>query len=678
MILKPNSRVHIIGGGPAGSLFAIHLLREAESGGRPLQVSIIDQRFGQDTDCDPQCFTGCNLCAGVISPQLHKELNTLGIHIPGQVMCESFSHIWIHGSWKNFPLKVPKSQTLCSVFRGTLPKDRRDYRPGFDSFLMSTAKTLGVQPIAGTVESIRYTDRRTPVLGVQTHSGETQHIESDFICMATGVNAWHLPGQNRLLESYQSINPGFTPPDTRQTLIVEMKPGKPFLKTYMDRELYLIVSGSRTLLLEHAALVPKGDYLTIALVGKSIDRAIFPKDTRRVIQTFLSLPQVQTILPGMSLGNTPMTCMCNPQMSVGLSQSPFEDRIAVLGDALGARLYRDGLYSACISAGTLTRTVLHEGVDKQSLNRGFADLLNWLETDNRYCRLVFGLTQSILKSNLMCRIFYQTFASEMKFKTSESWPLGKILWNIGSGSADYAAVVKDLATLPVLRSFLTGTVKTFRNILTELFFGIRWGAFGRYPAVILKEKREVIKQSIEKAAGITLSPKPQMERMYAIKVRAPARAIYEELGRFGDIQSKFLRLRFVNVKRIKGLPNQVGAVVRYSARFPPIAMDVRLIRSIPDRVLLFEPQELFAQNGILLFDITPTTDGNNRLVIYTAFDYKTGHTPFQKLLFKALRHTFPDYAHDVVWNHAICSIKAQAEQVSRSVHQEKGFPGQLT
>jgi len=65
---------------------------------------------------------------------------------------------------------------------------------------------------------------------------------------------------------------------------------------------------------------------------------------------------------------------------------------------------------------------------------------------------------------------------------------------------------------------------------------------------------------------------------------------------------------------------------------------------------------------MLLFDVHPKKDGACRLVIYTAFDFRTGKTAGGKVLWKLFKLLFPEYVHDVVWNHALCCIKANAER----------------
>ncbi|CCK80083.1 NAD(P)/FAD-dependent oxidoreductase [Desulfobacula toluolica] len=663
-ILKDKSRVLVVGCGPAGSLFAIKLLREAKETRKTLSITLIDSRVIQEPFSNEWTLKGCNFCAGVISPRLYNALAKNSLKPPQEVVNTEFSHIWIHGLWKNFPLKVPSFQKVCSVFRGILPPDRPPWDKGFDNFLLKKALEQGASVITGSVETIQYSCTRKPILTVNSLSGKKISIESDFVCIATGMNAPAEKNrrQSRFIRSYKTLNPSFVPPGVRPTLVFELKPGRAYLKKHMNKELYLIVSGSKNLHLDHIVLVPKHEYLSVALTGKSIDSASLPEDTDRIIRQFLSLPHVRGILPHITPDNTPIVCSCCPKMVISPSLSPFEDRISMVGDAMGARLYRDGLYSAFISAQCLAQTIIHKGIDKKSLEHGNKKVIQWLKKDNQYGKVLFTLIQAILKSDILSRILYQTFATEMKFKQMTQWPMGNVLWKIGSGSADYTKIFREIMSMPVFYSILTGGIKTLRNILTEMFFGLNWETYGRYPTVILKEKRNYIKQSISAPLGITLDTAPQMERMYTIKIRASSRAIFEELGKFGDADAKFLKLRFVDVKRISGVPNKVGSIVRYKLNALPVSMDVCLVRCIPNKSLLYDPQELFTSHGRLLFDITPTNDGNNRLTIYTAFNFKKGNRMISRIFWKLFKHTFPDYAHDVVWNHAICCIKARAEQ----------------
>jgi hypothetical protein len=58
--------------------------------------------------------------------------------------------------------------------------------------------------------------------------------------------------------------------------------------------------------LEHTALVPKGRFLTVAMIGKCIDEADLPRDSRRIVHDFLTLPQIERILPGIAEAPSPV------------------------------------------------------------------------------------------------------------------------------------------------------------------------------------------------------------------------------------------------------------------------------------------------------------------------------------------------------------------------------------
>jgi 2-polyprenyl-6-methoxyphenol hydroxylase-like FAD-dependent oxidoreductase len=95
--LRDNDCVAIVGGGPAGSFFAIHLLREAKRRHRPLDVVIVEKRGLTDLGADGfQCW-GCNFCAGGISPRLNEVLEEHGLVVPEEVIQGRIDYVWIKG-----------------------------------------------------------------------------------------------------------------------------------------------------------------------------------------------------------------------------------------------------------------------------------------------------------------------------------------------------------------------------------------------------------------------------------------------------------------------------------------------------------------------------------------------------------------------------------------------------
>ena len=75
--LANGSRVCIVGGGPAGSFAALHLLDQAARHGLQLEVLIFEPR-----DFTRPGPTGCNRCAGILSSRLIAGVEALGVILP--------------------------------------------------------------------------------------------------------------------------------------------------------------------------------------------------------------------------------------------------------------------------------------------------------------------------------------------------------------------------------------------------------------------------------------------------------------------------------------------------------------------------------------------------------------------------------------------------------------------
>jgi len=660
--LQNNDCVAVVGGGPAGSFFAIHLLREARRLNRRVDVVIVEKRGPIDMGSGVLECRGCGFCAGGISPRLDEILKEHSLSVPDEIVQGRFDYVWIQGQWKNFRLRVPKDMRMYSVFRGSLPGRRSGKPAGFDGFLLGEAVKEGAHILYGKVEAMAYGASGLPRLTVRTESGESVPLDSSFVTIATGINA-HCGLDYRddsLIASIKRLNPAFVPGRSRKAFIFELDAGEDYLEQNLHREIYFIEYGSKHLALEHTALVPKGRFLTVAMLGKCIDEAVLPRDGRQIVHDFLTLPQIERILPGIEAA--PLACACAPRMAVTTARSPFGDRFAIIGDAVGSRLNKDGLYSAHVTANRLVQIVLQDGIDRQALAKGYGKAVQWLAADNRFGRMVFGVSRVAFTRPVVGRITYQAYATECKVRDEGSRPLSTVLWKIASGTADYREVFREMCGYGVLRSVLVGAAVTLRNVAFESLFGLKWGEYGRYPTVVLKEKREALKGRLSLSLGMELGATPDFERMYVIKIRGPQQEIMDELARFGRPDARFLDLRFVEVRRIQGESNEVGSVIRYSVPLARLGTDLRLTKRVGLETLLYQLDGRLADHGRLIFNVAPTKDGNSRLSIYAAFDYKKGHSFAGRVLWEVARVLFPGFVHDVVWNHALCTIKEEVER----------------
>ena len=514
--LQDHDCVAIVGGGPAGSFFAIHLLREARRLGRSLDVVIVEKRGAAESATEGFHCRGCSFCAGGISPRLHQILTGNGLDVPVDIVQGHIDYVWIQGQWKNFRLRVPRDMRMYSVFRGALPSRRTGRSAGFDGFLLGEAMREGARVLCGEVRSIDRQESGIPRLTITTGEHGATLLDPAFVAIATGVNA-HCGApyqEDGLVTCLERLNPAFAPGQTRRALIFELDVGEEYLARHMRGEVYFIEYGSRSLPLEHTALVPKGRFLTVAMLGKCVDEAVFPRDRQRIVRDFLALPQIGRILPGIDPAT--LACACTPRMAVTTAKSPFGDRFAVIGDAVGARLNKDGLYSAHVTASALARSVLHDGIDARALARSYGKVVDWLATDNRFGRIVFALSRAAFNRPVFGRITYQAFATEFKVRGEGNRPLGRVLWKIASGTADYREVLGEMCGPGVLRSVLAGAAVTLRNVLFESLFGLKWGEYGRYPTVVIKEKRESVKERIASSLETPVWASPGYERMLSL------------------------------------------------------------------------------------------------------------------------------------------------------------------
>jgi flavin-dependent dehydrogenase len=660
--LRNGDCVAIVGGGPAGSFFAIHLLREARQLDLKIEVVIVEKRGSSDLNFDEYQCRGCNFCAGIISPRLNDILEECGLTVPAEIIQGRIEYVWIHGQWKNLRLRVPNDKQMYSVFRGSLPGRRAGRPAGFDGFLLGEAVKEGAHIQYGEVQAIAYAASGMPQLTMRATSGEEVSLDASFVGIATGINA-HCGfdyGADGLIASVKRMNPLFVPGKTRKTLIFELDVGESFLQRNMNRQIYFIEYGLKQLTLEHTALVPKGGFLTVAMIGRCIDEAALPRDSRQIVHEFLALPQIDRILPGIAAA--PLACACAPRMTVTTATYPFGDRFAIIGDAVGSRLNKDGLYSAHQTASRLAHAVLHHGIDKQALARGYGKTVQWLVSDNYFGRIVFAVNRIAFTMPIVSRIIYQAFATEYKVHDERSRPLSVVLWKIASGTTDYRKAFHEMCSYKVLRSVLAGVAVTLRNVAVEMILGVHWGEYGRYPTVVLKEKREELRQQLASSLGMELGKSPDFERMYWIKIRGSDQEIMEKLAKFGQPDARFLKLRIVDMQQIQGTPNQVGSVIRYRIPLVQLGAELQLTKRVGSETLLYQADERLVDHGKLIFNAAPTSDGNRRLSIYAEFDYKKGNGFASRIIWMIARFLFPEFVHDIVWNHALCTIKENVER----------------
>jgi hypothetical protein len=664
--LEENGTVVVIGGGPAGAFFSIHLLRRARELRRAAKVVIIERRrqgIGQSGRGFVEGWRGCSFCAGGLSPKLNDVLKSLGLQMPAEVIQSRVRSITVQGYWKNIELEVPEGREMLSVFRGVHPVKRLDREHSLDSVLLECAVEEGAKLVSGEVYDAHYSASGRPVVTYHADGVEAQ-LEADFAVFAGGVNecAGTCPGGGSLTLTLQRLAPDYRPPRLRPALIFELEAARGGA-TYLEGQLHFVEYGSASLRLEMCSLLPKRGYITVVLVGPSVDASTGPAENVNIINEFLKLPQIRKLVPpSMELRRA---CVCNPRLVVGSAKHPLADRVAAVGDMVTSRLYKDGILSAHHTASALAETLLLRGVDRRSLRDGYAPVIQRFRRDNRFAALVFLLHRLVFSSSVLSRVLYQAVITERKRMAGPRRRLEKILWKIASGDDQYEATFLAMIHPATLWLILSGGLWiTLRSYLSELFFNLSWEGFGRFTTGVAKEQLETKRAAFKRELaeyGMVVPDQLEFERMYTIRIRATCATILRQLGRFGESDRGYFRPRWVRIQRIKGLPNEAGCVICYEVLCRWFSFSLQLEQVSPGHLLIYRVRDGFARGGVLLFEVEQASDEICNLSIYVVFKFERGRTPITRPFWWLLRSLFPSFVHDVLWNHSLCQLKNLAE-----------------
>lgn len=412
--LSDGSRVAVMGGGPAGSLFSYFLLDMAERVGTEIQVDIYEPR-----DFNMPGPTGCNMCAGVVSETLVQYLAAEGINLPPTVVERGIDSYVLHLDVGSVRIDTSlHEKRIAALYRGSGPRDLKEIKRGsFDNYLLTLAASKGARLIRQRVVEA---GRRDGLPQIKAQHGPPEAY--DLLAVAVGVNT-------AALKSFEGLGFGFKPPRTTKCLVREYYLGQETVERYMGSSFHAFLLNIPRL--EFAAIIPKGDYVTLALLGEDIDRDL--------LQSFLNDPVVKGCLPP-DFPLDQAACWCAPRINVKGSPQPFADRIVFIGDCGVTRLYKDGIGAAYRAAKTAASTAMFQGISAGDFRRHYWPVCQAMETDNFIGKVIFSIAREIQKRDFARRAVLRMVSSEQQGKACPERGMSLVLWDMFTGSAPYREI----------------------------------------------------------------------------------------------------------------------------------------------------------------------------------------------------------------------------------------------
>jgi flavin-dependent dehydrogenase len=413
LILQDGSRVAVVGGGPAGSFFSFFLLKMAEAIDLHLEVDIYEPRSFKH--CGP---AGCNHCGGIVSESLVQILAAEGINLPPEVVQRGIESYVVHMDVGSVAIQSPAGeQRIAALYRGNGPREGADTPwDSFDGYLQEIATERGARVVRKLITDVQWRDGRPCLL-----CADGEAAEYDLVTVASGVNSNFL----RMLEDLPA---GIEPPKTTRTYICEFRSTEQEVLRVLGNSMHVFLLAIPRL--EFAAIIPKGEFVTVVMLGDDLDQEL--------VHSFLNDPVVRRCFP---TDATPCVCTCSPLINMGARKRPYGDRVVLIGDSGVTRLYKDGIGAAFRTAKAAASTAVFQGVSAESFGEHYWPACRSIANDNVIGKVIFGTT-TLFKHSRISRRAILRMASREQANAGAPLHMSSLLWNMFTGSAPYKEILR--------------------------------------------------------------------------------------------------------------------------------------------------------------------------------------------------------------------------------------------
>jgi flavin-dependent dehydrogenase len=413
--LEDGSRVAIIGAGPAGSFCAYFLLSFAERVGLALQVDIYEPR-----DFWGSGPASCNMCGGIVSESLVQNLALEGIQLPEQVVQRGLDSYVLHTAAGSCRIDTPlHEKRIATVHRGGGPKGAvRSEWGSFDAHLLKLALGRGAKFFCVRVTGLGW-DSGKP----QVQLGELPAQTYDLVVGAAGLKTTDA-------KLFDGLGLGYQAPRTVKAYISELALGGEAVRELFGSAMHVFLLELPRL--DFAALIPKGDYVTVCLLGRDIDKEL--------VDSFFAHPAVKRCFP---TGWSPAAdaCHCAPKMFFGSARSFFADRVVLIGDSGVSRLYKDGIGAAYRTAKAAARTAVFSGVSARDFRGHYRQECRRLAVDNTLGRWIFAMVHVVRRFPVSSAAILRVVGAEKTLPGARR-RMSAVLWDTFTGSAPYRSILR--------------------------------------------------------------------------------------------------------------------------------------------------------------------------------------------------------------------------------------------
>jgi flavin-dependent dehydrogenase len=452
LFLDDGSKIAVIGGGPAGSFFSYFALDFAKRFGIGIDIDIIEQK---DFNCSGPA--GCNHCGGIVSESLIQMLSAEGVVLPSKLIRSGIESYTLHIEQGTSVIEAPfNEQKIASLYRGIGPKDfSPDGELSFDNYLLELCKDKGATIIKARAESVNGVED-----GIIVKTSNQNEKKYDFLVGAAGVN-------KKTLQLFKTLIPSLTLPTTTKTYISEFKLGEELVEKYFGKSMHVFLLNIPNV--KFGAIIPKGEYVALVLLGKGINKEI--------VSDFLNSDSVRKCFPANMEMNQIKSCQCYPAINIRGAKSAYHDRIILIGDSSSSKLYKNGIGAAYITGKAAATTAVFMGISKSDFHKYYRPVCRNLDRDNRIGKFIFGVTSLIQKSGMIKSAMMKVVTDEQRIPRHKRH-LSSVLWDTFTGSASYRNIFLRCLN-PMMIFSITGKILDKFTINKPKTFKMKSKALGR-------------------------------------------------------------------------------------------------------------------------------------------------------------------------------------------------------